>query len=68
MPRFTYAVGLATLTTATTIITTYWSSEIIQLDIGWRITIFLMIIIGINIFGVKVSSVHYIVLVDIILI
>ncbi|KAI9805075.1 MAG: hypothetical protein M1825_000909 [Sarcosagium campestre] len=50
---FTYAVGLATLTTATTIISTYWSGDIIQLDIGWRITIFLIIIIAINIFGVK---------------
>ncbi|KAI9807433.1 MAG: hypothetical protein M1833_000178 [Piccolia ochrophora] len=50
---FTYAVGLATLTTATTIISTYWSGDLIQLDVGWRITIFLIIIIGINIFGVK---------------
>ncbi|KAI9894305.1 MAG: hypothetical protein M1814_003061 [Vezdaea aestivalis] len=51
---FTNAMAATTLTTSTTVLTTYWSRDVLDLDTGWRITIFLLILIAINVFGVKV--------------
>ncbi|KAI9684416.1 MAG: hypothetical protein M1829_002226 [Trizodia sp. TS-e1964] len=50
---FSTAMSLATLTTATTVLTTYWSRDVLDLDTGWRITIFLILFITVNILGVK---------------
>lgn len=47
---------VATLTTTCAEVSTYWSRDILDIDIGWRITVFLLLIIFINVLGVKVRT------------
>lgn len=46
---------IATLTTTCAEVSTYWSRDVLDIDIGWRITVFLLLIILINVLGVKVG-------------
>ena len=55
MVRYTSAMEVATLTTTCAEVTQYWSAQILDIDIGWRITVFLLLIIIINVLGVKVG-------------
>lgn len=49
-------MGVATLTSAAVNLTTYWSKDVLDVDLGWRITVFLIALIAINIMGVRVYS------------
>lgn len=47
---------IATLTTTCAEVSTYWSRDVLDIDLGWRITVFLLLIIFINVLGVKVLN------------
>ena len=47
---------VATLTTTCAEVSNYWSRDILDIDVGWRITVFLLLIIMINVLGVKVCA------------
>jgi amino acid permease len=53
--RFTYSIALASLTTATATLSTYWDRDVLDLDMGWRVFLFLLVLIIINVFGAKVD-------------
>ena len=49
---------VATLTTTCAVVSTYWDREVLDIDMGWRITIFLLLIVFINVLGVKVITLN----------
>ena len=49
-------MAVATLTSAAVNLTTYWSYDVLGIDLGWRITVLLIALIAINIMGVRVYS------------
>jgi amino acid permease len=52
--RFTNCMAVVSLTTATAILSNWWTRDVIDLAIGWRIFMFLFVLILINILGAKV--------------
>ena len=53
---YTAAMAVATLTTTCAEVSTFWTRDVLDIDMGWRITVFLLLIIFINVLGVKVKS------------
>ena len=49
-------MAVATLTNTTVNLTTYWDRDVLDLDLGWRITVLLIVLIAINVMGVRVYS------------
>ena len=49
-------MAVATLTNTTVNLTTYWKRDVLDLDLGWRITVLLLVLIVINVMGVRVYS------------
>ena len=49
-------MAVATLTNTTVHLTTYWGRGDLDLDLGWRITVVLLVLIAINVMGVRVYS------------
>ena len=49
-------MAVATLTNTTVNLTTYWDRDVLDLDLGWRITVLLLVLIVINVMGVRVYS------------
>ena len=47
---------IASLTTTCAEVSTYWSRDVLDIDLGWRVTVFLLVIILINVLGVKVCA------------
>ena len=45
---------IASLTTTCAEVSTYWTRDVLDIDLGWRVTVFLLVIILINVLGVKV--------------
>lgn len=47
---------IASLTTTCAEVSGYWSRDVLDIDLGWRVTVFLLVIIIINVLGVKVCA------------